>query len=196
MRRQWRRRSRASPPQNVHATSGTSSPTPRRRGAERGRRSQREGCVAGGRIVVGAHYDTWCRRLDRHGSGIVARGSSRSPSAACCESVRPHGGLRRLRPARRSRCSVGYNFLRKHRIVNQETNQRRPEPRDSVGVCRRGRARVRGHPFPRRGPHERWLSDYYSLYATMGTVPQLFGGIIPTDIQASTAAGSPPCRPP
>jgi Zn-dependent M28 family amino/carboxypeptidase len=157
------------------------------------------GADARGQIVLGAHYDTWFTGSCDNGGGIAAllalaarrllEGQPRYSLVFVAydgEEVALYGG---------------YDYLRKHRIVGGEPilaaiNFEMPSAVDAsvLGLARSN------HDALDEALRDASLNDFYTLYAPMDAVPQIFGGVIPTDIQgiyrngvptASTAVDSP-----
>ena len=152
-----------------------------------------------GIIVIGAHYDTWFTGSCDNGGGIAAvlavaerRAKEGKPRYTLVfvaydgEEVALYGG---------------YDFLRKHRIVGHEPilavlNFEMPSATSSdlLGLARSNNDALDA------ALKNADLGVDYPLYAGMELVPQIFGGLIPTDIQgiyrngvptASTAVDSP-----
>jgi Zn-dependent M28 family amino/carboxypeptidase len=178
----------ATPPQNVHATLSVqshSTPAQGRNvvGVLKGTDSTQ------GEIVIGAHYDTWFAGSTDNGGGIASviaiaeRRALRKRPAPTVVFVGYDGEEVAL--------FGGYHFLRTHRILNKETilavlNLETPSSASGGGGLAYSDLAGLNQLLITAG-----LNDYYSLYATMGTVPQLFGGIIPTDIQGIYRNGVP-----
>jgi Zn-dependent M28 family amino/carboxypeptidase len=157
------------------------------------------GSDARGMIVVGAHYDSWFSGSCDNGGGVAAL-------LALAE--------RRLKEGKPRYTIVfvgydgeevalygGYDYLRRHRIVTTDPilavlNFEMPSARSSTLL---GLARSNHAPLD-EALKSAGLGFDYPLYAGMELVPQLLGGLIPTDIQgiyrngvptASTAVDSP-----
>jgi Zn-dependent M28 family amino/carboxypeptidase len=157
------------------------------------------GSDARGMIVVGAHYDTWFTGSCDNGGGIAA--------VLALAARRLHEGKPRYTivfigyDGEEVALYGGYDFLRKHRIVTQDPilavlNFEMPSAvsSDLLGLARSNHAPLDA---ALQGAN---LGVDYPLYAGMEIVPQIFGGLIPTDIQgiyrngvptASTAVDSP-----
>jgi hypothetical protein len=142
-----------------------------------------------GEIVVGAHYDTWFAGSTDNGGGVAGvlalaeRRALRKRPAPTIVFVAYDGEEMAL--------FGGYNFLRTHRILNDETiisvlNLETPSSAGGGGGLAYADIPGLNTILTNAG-----LNDYYALYATMGLVPQLFGGIIPTDIQGIYRNGVP-----
>ncbi len=158
-----------------------------------------EGQDSSGMIVLGAHYDTWFTGSCDNGGGIAAllaiakrRMKEGKPRYTLVfvgydgEEVALYGG---------------YDYLRKHRIIGHDPilavlNFEMPSALDSdlLGLGRSNNAALDS------ALQSASLGIDYPIYAGMEMVPQIFGGIIPTDIQgiyrngvptASTAVDSP-----
>ena len=178
----------ATPPQKVHATLTVQAHTTPAVGRNV------VGVLAGtdpsqGEIVVGAHYDTWFAGSTDNGGGIAGvialaeRRALRKRPAPTIVFVGYDGEEVAL--------FGGYSFLRKHRITNEETMLavlNLETPSSSAGGGGLAYSDIPGFDQVLTAAG---LSDYYALYATMGTVPKLFGGIIPTDIQGIYRSGVP-----
>jgi hypothetical protein len=150
-------------------------------------------------IVLGAHYDTWFAGSCDNGGGVAAllamaerRMKEGKPKYTLVfvgydgEEVALYGG---------------YDYLRKHRIVAHDPilaviNFEMPSALNStlLGLARSN------HDVLDEALKSAGLGIDYPLYAGMELVPQIFGGLIPTDIQgiyrngvptASTAVDSP-----
>ncbi|HJZ87150.1 MAG TPA: M28 family metallopeptidase [Polyangia bacterium] len=145
---------------------------------------------ARGQIVIGAHYDTWFEGSVDNGGGVAAlvalaerRKKEPQPRYTLVfvaydgEEVALYGG---------------YDFLRRHRVETAEPilsvfNFESPSAinpilaaltRSNVGVLDQSLRAV-------------GLTQLYRVYAGMEVIPQLFGGVIPTDIQGIYRAGVP-----
>jgi aminopeptidase YwaD len=157
------------------------------------------GADARGEIVLGAHYDTWFAGSCDNGGGIAAL---LALAARRLQEGQPRYSLVFVAyDGEEVALYGGYDYLRKHRIVAREPilavlNFEMPSAVDSklLGLARSNHAALD------EALQDANLPDFYSLYAPMEIVPQLFGGIIPTDIQgiyrngvptASTAVDSP-----
>lgn len=157
------------------------------------------GSDARGMIIAGAHYDTWFSGSCDNGGGTAAllalaarRAQEGKPRYSIVfvaydgEEVALYGG---------------YDYLRRHRIVTQDPilavlNFEMPSAVNSTLL---GLARSNHAPLD-EALKGAGLGFDYPLYAGMELVPQLLGGLIPTDIQgiyrngvptASTAVDSP-----
>ena len=142
-----------------------------------------------GEIVIGAHYDTWFAGSTDNGGGIAgmlaiaARRAQKARPAPTLVFVGYDGEEVAL--------FGGYHFLRTHRIVAQETilavfNLETPSSFQSTGGLAYADIPGLSSALESTG-----MNGLYTLYATMGLVPQLFGGIIPTDIQGIYRNGIP-----
>lgn len=141
-------------------------------------------------IVLGAHYDTWFAGSSDNGGGVaellavaerrVKRGKSRYSIAFVAfdgEEIGLYGG---------------YDYLREHQIVADEPvlaviNFESPSAHNADIS-----ALVHSHqPALDAALQEAHLRSLYSVYAGLELVAQLFGGIIPTDIQGIYRHGIP-----
>jgi hypothetical protein len=136
-------------------------------------------------IVIGAHYDTWFAGSTDNGGGVAlllelaARWRSRPRPPWTLVFVAWDGEELAL--------YGGYDFLRRHQrdpilaVIGLETPS-------SHGAQAYGTA---------RSSHAAWerplgaVSDLFAVDAPMAMVPELFGGVIPTDIQGLYRAGLP-----
>jgi Peptidase family M28 len=141
-------------------------------------------------IVIGAHYDTWYIGSTDNGAGVAAllelaarwRPRARPPYALTFvawdgEELALYGG---------------YDFLRRHVIVGRE-----PilavldlETPSSHGAEAYGLARS-SHAAWERPVESTGAAELFVIDAPMALVPELFGGVIPTDIQGLYRAGTP-----
>jgi hypothetical protein len=141
-------------------------------------------------IVLGAHYDTWFTGSSDNGSGVA-------------ELIAVAG--RRMRKGKPRYTLVfvaydgeetglygGYDFYRKHKIVAGESllavfNFESPSALDPdiAGVAHSNQTKLD------EALQLAHLRQIYSLYAGLEIVAQLFGGIIPTDIQGMYRGGTP-----
>lgn len=141
-------------------------------------------------IVVGAHYDTWFIGSTDNGSGVAAllaladRRLKRDKPEQTMVFVAYDGEEVAL--------YGGYDFLRRHRVVAPEKitavlNLEIPSARGSatLGLAH---STIPGFDEILRDAE---LNELYSFYVGMKTVPGLFGGIIPTDIQGIYRSGVP-----
>lgn len=141
-------------------------------------------------IVLGAHYDTWFAGSSDNGGGVaeliaiaerrVKRGKGRYTIAFVAydgEEIGLYGG---------------YDYLRKHKILVEDPilavlNFESPSAHDADIS-----ALVHSHqPLLDEALQEAHLRSLYSVYAGIELVAQLFGGIIPTDIQGIYRHGVP-----
>lgn len=145
----------------------------------------------GREIVVGAHYDTWFAGATDNGSGVAGllamaerRAKKGTMPAQTIVFVAYDGEEVAL--------FGGYDFLRRHHIVGKEQisailNLETPSARDSktYGLAH---STIPGFDEVLRDAE---LNQLYTFYVSMKTVPDLFGGIIPTDIQGIYRNGVP-----
>ena len=159
------------------------------------------GALPGGPyLLVGAHYDTWYAGSADNGTGVAA-------VLEIAEAFAQRGG-RQLDlvfvayDAEELGLFGGYDWLRRHVIVGGEpmlgwVNFEIPAASPLPGL--RGLAYTSGAPLD-PALEDSGTSALYNAYVGMETVPALFGGVIPTDIQGmywyglqgfSTASDSP-----
>ena len=151
-------------------------------------------------LLVGAHYDTWYAGSADNGTGVAA-------VLEIAEAFARRGG-RQLDlvfvayDAEELGLFGGYDWLRRHVIVGGEpmlgwVNFEIPGASPLPGL--RGLAYTSGAPLA-PALEDSGTSALYNAYVGMETVPALFGGLIPTDIQGmywyglqgfSTASDSP-----
>lgn len=143
-----------------------------------------------GQIVIGAHYDTWFVGSSDNSSGVTAllalaerRTHELKPRYTLVfvaydgEEVGLYGG---------------YDYLRHHLVEANEPilavlNFEMPSARDTT-LLGLGRTNIAVLDEALRAGS---LNFLYGLYVTLDVVPELFGGIIPTDIQGIYRAGVP-----
>ncbi|MBY0279319.1 M28 family peptidase [Candidatus Binatia bacterium] len=151
-------------------------------------------------LLIGAHYDTWYAGSADNGTGVAAvleiaeafaRGAGRQLDLVFVAYDAEELGL-----------FGGYDWLRRHVIVGGEpmlgwVNFEIPGASPLPGL--RGLAYTSGAPLD-PALRDSGTSALYNAYVGMETVPALFGGVIPTDIQGmywyglqgfSTASDSP-----
>lgn len=137
----------------------------------------------GAYIVVGAHYDAWFTGSTDNGTGVAALIDMAKIIAA-----RPN---RRLGvvfvgyDGEELGLFGGYDYLRKHVIVNDEpmlafVNLEQPGGYTGGGL--RALASTNSGPIQQSGKDVE-LNTVYNLYVGMEVIPILAGGFIPTDIQ-------------
>lgn len=154
---------------------------------------------ARGMIVIGAHYDSWFSGSCDNGGGVAAL---LALAGRRMQEGRPRYTLVFVGyDGEEVALYGGYDYLRRHRIVAPDPilavlNFEMPSARDStlLGLARSN------HALLDEALQQSGLGFDYPLYAGMELVPQLLGGLIPTDIQgiyrngvptASTAVDSP-----
>lgn len=158
-----------------------------------------EGTDPNGLIVVGAHYDTWFAGSCDNGGGIAA---VLALAARRVKEGKPRYSIVFIGyDGEEVALYGGYDWLRKHRIIGHEPilavlNFEMPSAANSTLL---GLARSNTDALDEALKTSNLGFDY-PLYAGMELVPQIFGGLIPTDIQgiyrngvptASTAVDSP-----
>jgi hypothetical protein len=141
-------------------------------------------------IVVGAHYDTWFAGSTDNGGGIAAllelaeRRSQR---------MRPRYGLTFVAwDGEELALYGGYDFLRRHVVGARESilcviDFETPA---AHGAQLYGLA-VSGHACLSHALDQAGLPDLFALNLPMDFVPELFGGVVPTDIQGLYREGTP-----
>jgi Peptidase family M28 len=159
----------------------------------RGRGQNVLGAIAGAephQLVIGAHYDTWFAGSTDNGGGV----------AALLELARRRAGRERPRytivfvawDGEEVALYGGYDFLRRHRVA-----ARAPilavidlETPSAHGAQAYGLARSAHAPLERAIAGAA-LDELFAFNVPMDFVPELFGGVIPTDIQGLYRAGTP-----
>jgi hypothetical protein len=141
-------------------------------------------------IVVGAHYDTWFAGSTDNGAGVAAVVDL----------------ARRWRTRARPRLTLvfvawdgeelalygGYDFLRRHVVVGREPVLAVIDLETPASLGAQAYALAHSS----QAVWERVLDatgvlDLFAAAAPMALVPELFGGVIPTDIQGLYRAGTP-----
>lgn len=141
-------------------------------------------------IVIGAHYDTWFQGSADNGSGTTAvialadRAVRRGKPDYTLVFVAYDGEEVAL--------YGGYDYLRKHHFVTQDPilafiNFEMPSVKNGT-LLGLGRSR---QPVLDDGLRFAGLDYLYPFFVTLDVVPDLFGGVIPTDIQGAYRAGVP-----
>ena len=141
-------------------------------------------------IVLGAHYDTWFTGSTDNGSGIA---ELLDIADRRVQHAKPHYTLVFVAyDGEEVGLYGGYDYLRKHDIVGHEPilavmNFETPSAIDAdiIGLVHSNQPAL---DFALQSGHLRGL---YEVYAGMEIVAQLFGGIIPTDIQGTYRSGVP-----
>jgi len=141
-------------------------------------------------IVLGAHYDTWFSGSSDNGSGVAEllaiadRRVRRGKPRYTIELVAFDGEETGL--------YGGYDYLRRHRVLAQDPilaviNFESPSALmpDIAGLVHSNQ------PVLDESLQAAHLRQTYGVYAGLEVVPQLFGGIIPTDIQGVYRSGLP-----
>jgi Zn-dependent M28 family amino/carboxypeptidase len=151
------------------------------------------GTVAGERpeiIVLGAHYDTWFTGSSDNGSGVA---ELLAVAARQIKKGKPRYTLVFVAyDGEETGLYGGYDFYRKHAIVAAEPilaviNFESPSAHnpDIAGLAHSNQPKL---DEALQAAH---LRQIYALYAGLEIVAQLFGGIIPTDIQGAYRSGTP-----
>ena len=141
-------------------------------------------------ILVGAHYDTWFTGSADNGSGTAAM---LALADRAVRSSKPEYTLVFIAyDGEEVALYGGYDYLRKHHFVADDPilaviNFEMPSVVEST-LLGLGRSK---QPALEDGLRNAGLSFLYPLFVTLDVVPQLFGGVIPTDIQGMYRAGIP-----
>ena len=141
-------------------------------------------------VVLGAHYDSWFTGSSDNGSGVaelLAVASRRMRHA------KPHYTLVFVAyDGEETGLYGGYDYYRKHKIVGDEpivtvVNFESPSAKnpDLAGVAHSNQTKLD------EALQLAHLRQIYGVYAGLEIVAQLFGGIIPTDIQGVYRGGTP-----
>jgi Zn-dependent M28 family amino/carboxypeptidase len=161
-----------------------------RAGVERGAGYNVVGRIRGQtphQIVLGAHFDTWFAGSSDNGAGVAlllalaARRACREPPRCTLVFVAWDGEELAL--------YGGYDFLRRHRedpilaVIDFETPS-------ACGAQLYGLARSNHRPLV-DGLEASGVADLFAAHLPMELVPELFGGVIPTDIQGLYRSGTP-----
>ena len=141
-------------------------------------------------IVLGAHYDTWFTGASDNGGGVA---ELLAIAGRRMQKGRPHYTLVFVAfDGEETGLYGGYAFYRKHKIVANEKilavlNFESPSANDPdiYGVAHSNQPKL---DEALQAAH---LRQIYGLYAGLEIVAQLFGGIIPTDIQGMYRGGTP-----
>lgn len=141
-------------------------------------------------IVLGAHYDTWFTGSTDNAGGVaeLLQVASRRKQRG-----KPHYTLLFVAyDGEETGLYGGYDFYRKHRVVANKPilavlNFESPSALDPdiAGVAHSNQPKLD------EALQEAHLRQIYPLYAGLEIVAQLFGGIIPTDIQGMYRGGTP-----
>jgi Zn-dependent M28 family amino/carboxypeptidase len=141
-------------------------------------------------IVLGAHYDTWFSGSSDNGSGVaelLAVAQRRKARG------KPHYTLVFVAfDGEEIGLYGGYDYLRKHHVVGSDPilaviNFESPSANDPdiAGLVHSNQPRID------EALQKAHLRQLYGVYAGLEVVAQLFGGIIPTDIQGIYRGGIP-----
>jgi Zn-dependent M28 family amino/carboxypeptidase len=140
------------------------------------------------RIVVGAHYDTWFTGSSDNGGGVAA--------------MLALAARRARRPARHGLTFVawdgeeialygGYHFLRRYTADGQQPLAVIDfETPSALGAQAYGLARS-SHAPVENAIIDVGLHELFALNVPMDLVAELFGGVIPTDVQGIYRSGTP-----
>lgn len=141
-------------------------------------------------IVMGAHYDTWFTGSSDNGSGVA---ELLGVASRRVQKAKPRYTLVFVAyDGEETGLYGGYDYYRKHKIVADEPiiavlNFESPSALnpDIAGVAHSNQMKL---DEALQAAH---LRQIYGIYAGLETVAQLFGGIIPTDIQGVYRGGTP-----
>lgn len=141
-------------------------------------------------IVLGAHYDTWFTGSSDNGSGVA---ELIAVAGRRMQKGKPRYTLVFVAyDGEETGLYGGYDFYRKHKIVAGESllavlNFESPSALDPdiAGVAHSNQTKLD------EALQLAHLRQIYGLYAGLEIVAQLFGGIIPTDIQGMYRGGTP-----
>jgi aminopeptidase YwaD len=151
------------------------------------------GRIAGNKseqILVGAHYDTWFTGSADNGSGTAAL---LALADRMVRSGKPEYTLVFIAyDGEEVALYGGYDYLRKHHYITRDpiiavVNFEMPSVANGtlVGLGRSTQAALED------GLRYAGLNFLYPFFVTLEVVPELFGGVIPTDIQGMYRAGIP-----
>jgi len=149
------------------------------------------GRVAGAephQVVVGAHYDTWFTGSTDNGGGVVAL---LALAARRARRPRPRYGLTFVAfDGEELALYGGYDFLRRHVVVGREPilaliDLETPSARDAQLY---GLARSNHRPLDDAFADAR---DLFGACVPMDLVPEIMGGVVPTDVQGLYRSGTP-----
>jgi Peptidase family M28/PA domain len=141
-------------------------------------------------LVMGAHYDTWFAGSSDNGSGVAELIAVAERRLA---HKKPHYTLVFVAyDGEEIGLYGGYDYLRKHKIIAQDPilavlNFESPSAKDPdiAGLVHSNQ------PALDQALQVGHLRMIYGVYAGLELVAQLFGGIIPTDIQGTYRSGVP-----
>ena len=141
-------------------------------------------------IVMGAHYDSWFTGSSDNGSGVA---ELLAVASRRMQRGKPHYTLVFVAyDGEETGLYGGYDFYRKHKIVANDPilavlNFESPSALnpDIAGLAHSNQPKLD------EALQLAHLRQIYALYTGMEIVAQLFGGIIPTDIQGSYRGGTP-----
>jgi hypothetical protein len=138
-------------------------------------------------IVVGAHFDTWYAGSTDNGGGVAAmlalagRRARRPPGRYTLVFVGWDGEELAL--------YGGYHFLRMHALDERPLTVIDFETPSALQAQAYGLARSTQPPLV-QAIERTGLADLFALNINMDLVPELFGGVIPTDVQGLYRSGS------
>jgi hypothetical protein len=141
-------------------------------------------------IVIGAHYDTWFTGSSDNGSGVA---ELLAVAARRVQHGKPEYTLVFVAyDGEETGLYGGYDYYRKHKITAKDPivavlNFESPSAKnpDLAGLAHSAQPKI---DEALQAAH---LRQIYGVYATLEIVAQLFGGIIPTDIQGVYRNGTP-----
>jgi len=145
---------------------------------------------SGAYVVVGAHYDTWYVGSTDNGTGTAML--LEVAEALRHDAQRPFGVVFVGYDGEELGLFGGYDYLRRHVIKGNEPmlaflNLEMPGNGTEPDATR-AMARTNGGPMSVIASASE-ASQVYSLFIGMEVVPQMFGGLIPTDIQGMYWSG-------
>ena len=141
-------------------------------------------------IVMGAHYDTWATGSSDNGSGVA---ELLQVATRRMQRGRPRYTLVFVAfDGEETGLYGGYDWYRKHHVIGAEpilavVNFESPSAKnpDIAGLAHSNQAPLD------EALQDAHLRQIYGIYAGLEIVAQLFGGIIPTDIQGIYRGGTP-----
>ena len=144
--------------------------------------------ASGAYLLVGAHYDTWNTGSADNGTGVAALVELAEELAA--RGGRRYGLVFVGYDGEEIGLFGGYDYLRDHIVVAEEpalafVNLEMPAtgPEDIRAVAHTSQVELD------EALQDANLRNLYPLYVGMDYVPQMFGGVIPTDIQGMYWSG-------
>jgi hypothetical protein len=138
-------------------------------------------------IVVGAHFDTWFAGSTDNGGGVAAL-----LALAARRARRPAGRYTMVFVAwdgEELALYGGYHFLRMHALTEPPLLVIDFETPSALQAQAYGLARTTQPPLL-QAIERTGLADLFALNINMDLVPELFGGVVPTDVQGLYRAGA------